>query len=208
MTHARSRTRRSTSPPRSCCGCAPTSPARPAWTTGRARTPRSSRPPRASRSTGRSTSPSTTRAVAGDPRRRDRDPRRPQDRRGRRGHVRVGARRRCWAASRPGWRTRTRSTSSGAPCSTPGRRTRPAGTTSPARREDRGPRPGLPPATRRRRRRRVPEVRHDELVPALAEHRRADGAAHPDVPALEREALGHPERRPRQPRPTSGSTPR
>ena len=40
----------------------------------------------------------------------------------------------------------------------------------------------------------------DELVPALAEHRRAEGTADPGVHALEREALGHPERRARQPR--------
>ena len=48
---------------------------------------------------------------------------------------------RCWAGSRPVWRTKTRSTCSGAPCSTLGRRTRHVGTTSPnpARRPGLGP---------------------------------------------------------------------
>jgi hypothetical protein len=73
--------------------------------------------------------------VAGDPRRRDRHPRRTQDRRRRGGHVEV-APPRCSAASRPSSRSRTKSTSSGAPCSTPVCRTHPAGTRwqSPARR--------------------------------------------------------------------------
>ena len=43
------------------------------------------------------------------------------------------------------------------------------------------------------------KVVKNELVPRTRRHRRAEGAAHADVPALEREALGHPERRPRQP---------
>ncbi len=51
---------------------------------------RSSPPPRAWRSTGRSTSPRTTRAVAGHRRRRDGHPRRPEDRRGRGSHLPVG----------------------------------------------------------------------------------------------------------------------
>ena len=40
----------------------------------------------------------------------------------------------------------------------------------------------------------------DELVPALASTGRAEGTANPGLHALEREALGHPERRARQPR--------
>ncbi len=47
--------RRSPSPHRSCCGCAPTSPVSKAWTTGRARTRRSSPRLRGWRSTARST---------------------------------------------------------------------------------------------------------------------------------------------------------
>ena len=37
------------------------------------------------------------------------------------------------------------------------------------------------------------------LVPAVARHRRAERAAHPNLPAVAREAVGHAERRARQP---------
>ena len=68
-----------------------------------------------------------------------------------------------------------------------------------ARRADRGSSPGLPQETRRRRHPTVPQAPHRRARARSREHGRADRAANPGVHALEREALGHAERRPRQP---------
>ena len=46
---------------------------------------------------------------------------------------------------------------------------------------------------------RVPQGHQEGPGPRAHRHRRAEGAAHADVPALEREDVGHPRRRPRQP---------
>ena len=69
----------------------------------------------------------------------------------------------------------------------------------PARRENGGSGPDLPQETRRRRHRTVPQAHHRRARARSREHGRADRAANPGVHALEREALGHAQRRARQP---------
>ena len=115
--------------------------------------------------------------------------------------------RRWRAASRRHWLSRTRSTCSAAPCCTPVRRTRPAGTTSrPARRPARAPSSTCAAGTASGRSRSTSSSRRPGSRPHR--HRRAEGTAHADVPALEREAVGHPRTSPTTTRTTSTSTPR
>jgi hypothetical protein len=67
-----------------------------------------------------------------------------------------------------------------------------------ARREGRCPSPALPEAKGRSPHRHFPQA-HQRARPHARRHGRAEGTEDPGLHALEREALGHPERRARQP---------
>ena len=203
------RVRRSTSPHRSCCGCAPISPARPAWTTGRARTRRSSPPRRVSRSTGRSTLPRTTRACGRRP--TGVETAIPADRKidGVAEVTFHSVLSPLLGRKQTSWPSRTRSTCSGARCSTLARRTRPAGTRSQARKRrsaarawsTSGRRDGVGAGEFRK-------FINEQLAPALA----GTGVlkelrTQTFLPWIEK-LWDTPERRARQPRTTSSSTPR
>src|SRR6266542_4447357 len=68
-----------------------------------------------------------------------------------------------------------------------------------ARRESGRPSPDLPQAEGWGWCRRLPEAHQQGARAGPRRHRRAEGTANADLPTLEREALGHPERRARQP---------
>ncbi len=116
---------------------------------------------------------------------------------------------RCRAASRTPWRTRTRSTCSAAPCSTPGSRARPVGTTSPPRASRSAlARSSTCAAAMASAARAFRTFVNKQLVSVAGRDRCAEGAAHADVPALEPEAVGHPRTWPTTTPMTSASTPR
>ncbi len=193
--------RKNISPPRSCCGYAPTSPAKPGWTIGRARIPGSSLPPRAWKSTGSSISPRQIRASGRRP--SASKPTSPSIERstGSRKSPSSPPCRRSWAAGRRSWLSRTRSTCSAAPCSTPG----PPGSSrwydvaGPGRNVGARALVYLAQAKRCQRAAASESSSRRNARARSSPAPAADGTPHADLHALVREALGHPGRRARQP---------